>query len=63
MHLAIVPKTCPNCFGKKYRFRARRTIPASTSQPAAVETKYRCADCGHEWKVQVAANGVASQTN
>jgi DNA-directed RNA polymerase subunit M/transcription elongation factor TFIIS len=59
MHLAIVPKTCPNCFGKKYRFRARRTIPATGGRPAAIETKYRCAECGHEWKVRVPATAVA----
>ena len=28
---------------------------ASEGQEAAVETKYRCKACGHEWKVRVAA--------
>jgi DNA-directed RNA polymerase subunit M/transcription elongation factor TFIIS len=51
MHLAIVPKTCPECRCKKYHFRARRTVPAAGDRPASVETKYRCAECGHEWKV------------
>jgi transposase-like protein len=53
MHFAIVPKTCPECGSKRYRFRARRTLPAEAGKPAAVETKYRCAECEHEWKVRV----------
>jgi DNA-directed RNA polymerase subunit M/transcription elongation factor TFIIS len=60
MHPAIVPKTCPECQSKKYRFRARRTIPAAADRPAAIETKYRCAECNHEWKVQVAAHDMVS---
>lgn len=48
-------KTCPMYESSDYRFRARRTLPADPVKqtPAATETKYQCAACGHVWTVQV----------
>ena len=37
---------CPSC-GRQV------TIPAENGQPEAMETKYRCKSCEHEWKVRV----------
>jgi hypothetical protein len=50
-------KTCPKCGGGNYTFRSRKKIPANADQgeSEAVETKYRCATCQHEWKVRVPA--------
>jgi DNA-directed RNA polymerase subunit M/transcription elongation factor TFIIS len=52
----VVTKTCPKCGSGDYSFRSRKTIAAATekNEPAAVETKYRCKGCGHEWRVRVA---------
>ena len=47
-------KTCPKCGSEDYTFRSRKKIEATEGQEAAVETKYRCRGCGHEWKVRVA---------
>ncbi len=44
-------KTCPKCESNDYRFRGRKLV----EDRAGVETKYRCAPCGHTWKVRVAA--------
>ena len=49
-------KTCPKCGSGDYTFRSRKKIEAAEGQEAAVETKYRCKACGHEWKVRVAVN-------
>jgi transposase-like protein len=46
-------KTCPKCGSDDYTFRSRKKIEPAEGQPAAVETKYRCKACGHEWKVKV----------
>lgn len=46
-------KSCPKCQSKDYRFRARRQLPPEADRPAATETKYQCAACGHVWKVQI----------
>lgn len=53
MLLVKADKTCPKCESKEYRFRARRTLPADKGKPAATETKYQCAACGHQWAVRV----------
>jgi DNA-directed RNA polymerase subunit M/transcription elongation factor TFIIS len=47
-------RTCPKCGSGEYTFRGRKKIKAVDGQEAAVETKYRCKACGHEWKVRVA---------
>jgi DNA-directed RNA polymerase subunit M/transcription elongation factor TFIIS len=46
-------KTCPKCGSGEYMFRSRKKIEAADGQEAAIETKYRCKACGHEWKVRV----------
>ncbi len=48
-------RTCPECGSPDYSFRSRKKIEPGPGQPAAVETKYRCKACGHEWKVQTQA--------
>lgn len=47
-------KSCPKCGNSEYTFRGRKRIAAAPGQGEAVETKYRCKSCGHEWKVRVA---------
>jgi transposase-like protein len=47
-------KTCPQCGSGDYTFRSRKKIEPAEGREAAVETKYRCKACGHEWKVRVA---------
>lgn len=49
-------KTCPQCGSGDYAFRSRKKV-ADESGTEAVETKYRCKACGHEWKVKVAGKG------
>jgi DNA-directed RNA polymerase subunit M/transcription elongation factor TFIIS len=48
-------RTCPECGSGEYAFRSRKTIPAAPekNEPEAVETKYRCKACGHEWRERV----------
>jgi hypothetical protein len=46
-------KACPKCGSGDYAFRGRKRIEAAAGQEAAVETKYRCKACNHEWKVRV----------
>ena len=50
-------RTCPKCDSEDYQFRHRKQVEADAEkgEPAAVETKYRCRACGHEWRVRVAA--------
>lgn len=45
-------RCCPKCESKDYVFRGRKTLAADPAQetPAAVETKYHCRSCGHQWK-------------
>lgn len=50
-------RTCPDCGSGDYQFRSRKKVAAEGGQGEAVETKYRCKACGHEWRVRVAANG------
>ena len=54
---AFANRVCPECRSKDYAFRARRNFPAIAEHgsPAAVETKYRCRACGHEWKERLPA--------
>jgi DNA-directed RNA polymerase subunit M/transcription elongation factor TFIIS len=46
-------RTCPACGSTDYSFRSRKKIEAAEGQQPAVETKYRCKACGHEWKLRV----------
>lgn len=46
-------RSCPKCGGGNYAFRSRKQIEATPEQEAMLETKYRCKDCGHEWKERV----------
>jgi len=49
-------RSCPQCGSKDYVFRGRKKIAAKPDQPAAVETKYICRECGNEWKENVAVS-------
>jgi DNA-directed RNA polymerase subunit M/transcription elongation factor TFIIS len=50
-----VKKTSPACGSADYLFHSRKKMKANAenSEPAAVETKYRCKTCGNEWRVRV----------
>jgi hypothetical protein len=54
METQQVGRTCPKCGSSDYAFRGRKRIEPTEGLGAAVETKYRCKACGHEWKVRVA---------
>jgi DNA-directed RNA polymerase subunit M/transcription elongation factor TFIIS len=47
-------RTCPKCGSGNYQFRSRRKI-SEAGKPQAVETKYRCKACTHEWRDRVEA--------
>ena len=42
-------RCCPECKSTAYLFRSRKKI-VEDGKPEAVETKYRCKECGHEWR-------------
>ena len=48
-------RACPACKSTNYQFRHRKTIAPEpgTEGGEAVETKYRCKDCTHEWRERV----------
>jgi DNA-directed RNA polymerase subunit M/transcription elongation factor TFIIS len=48
----IEMKTCPKCGSGEYMFRGRKKVEAEEGKPKAVETKYKCKACGHEWRVK-----------
>jgi DNA-directed RNA polymerase subunit M/transcription elongation factor TFIIS len=48
-------RRCPECGSADYQFRSRKQIEAKGGQPEAVETKYRCKSCQHEWREPVEA--------
>jgi len=50
-------RTCPACGSTDYAFRSRNKLAAQPEQGEgeAVETKYHCQGCGHEWKVRAPA--------
>jgi transposase-like protein len=52
--MAQPAKTCPKCGSGDYTFRGRKKIEAAQGHEAAIETKYRCKPCGHEWTVREA---------
>lgn len=43
-------RVCPKCGSSEYLFRSRKQIEATAEQGPMLETKYRCKDCGKEWK-------------
>jgi DNA-directed RNA polymerase subunit M/transcription elongation factor TFIIS len=45
-------RACPKCGSADYQFRSRKKI-IEEGKPEAVETKYRCKKCDHEWRVKV----------
>ncbi len=47
-------RTCPKCGSPDYTFRSRKTVAPDPArgEAGAVETKYRCKGCGHEWKAR-----------
>jgi hypothetical protein len=50
-------KSCPKCGSGEYTFRGRKKIAPAPGhgEAEAVETKYRCKACAHEWKVTTPA--------
>jgi DNA-directed RNA polymerase subunit M/transcription elongation factor TFIIS len=52
-------KTCPACGSGNYIFRSRKKITPEPGQEGeeAIETKYRCKACEHEWRVKVPVKG------
>ncbi len=50
-----VLKSCPECGSHDYAFSGRKKIPADPKkgEAEAMETKYRCKKCEHEWKLRV----------
>jgi DNA-directed RNA polymerase subunit M/transcription elongation factor TFIIS len=46
-------RVCPKCGSAKYAFRSRKQIEATAETGPELETKFRCGDCGHEWKERV----------
>jgi hypothetical protein len=51
----------PGCGSKEYLFRGRKRVAGEPGKPQAVETKYRCKGCGHEWKVRVPEEELAGR--
>lgn len=56
MQRKLPARTCPACGSSDYVFRGRKRIApdASKGAEAAIETKYHCRGCGHEWRDRVA---------
>ncbi len=48
-------KTCPECGSNQYQFRSRKKVADEHGE--ATVTKYRCRDCGHEWRVRTPRTG------
>jgi DNA-directed RNA polymerase subunit M/transcription elongation factor TFIIS len=47
-----VKRMCPECGSDNYAFRGRKKILADekSNQIEAMETKFRCKACEHEWR-------------
>jgi hypothetical protein len=43
----------PACGSTDYVFKGWKRVPTEPGQAPAIETKYACRVCGHEWKVRV----------
>ncbi len=54
-----VRRTCPECESPDYAFRSRKKVSPEPGLGGgeAVETKYRCKACGHEWRVRAPMKG------
>jgi len=50
-------RCCPECGSKDYTFRGRKKVAAEAGRSDAVETKYRCRACGHEWRERLGEAG------
>ena len=48
-------RCCPECSSNQYVFRGRKKVAAEAEQPAGVETRYMCKECGHAWQKQPAS--------
>ena len=50
-------RTCPKCASAEYLFRGRKRVAPAPGLGGgeAIETKYRCKACGHEWRVRTPA--------
>jgi DNA-directed RNA polymerase subunit M/transcription elongation factor TFIIS len=50
----VIPngRSCPKCGSGDYQFRSRKKI-VEEEKSEAVETKYRCKACGHEWRERI----------
>jgi DNA-directed RNA polymerase subunit M/transcription elongation factor TFIIS len=42
-------RKCPACGSRDYLFRGRKKIAPRPGQGEAIETKFRCKPCAHEW--------------
>ena len=49
MDVTPTGRVCPKCGSSDYQFRSRKKVSEEGS-PEAVETKYRCKACTHEWR-------------
>jgi hypothetical protein len=49
MDVPTTGRACPECGSTDYQFRSRKKVIEEGS-PEAVETKYRCKACTHEWR-------------
>jgi hypothetical protein len=48
-------RSCLACGSTEYLFRSRKEIVPELGQSEGklIETKYRCKECGHEWRVHM----------
>jgi transposase-like protein len=49
-------RTCPACGSGDYAFRSRKKVESEPGKEE-VETKYRCKECQHDWRVRVPVKG------
>jgi DNA-directed RNA polymerase subunit M/transcription elongation factor TFIIS len=54
MEQQIGGRACPECGSGDFQFRSRKKV-TKEGKGEAVETKYRCKACGHEWRERTAA--------
>jgi hypothetical protein len=59
MDQPLAAKTCPQCGSGNYAFRSRKKVGPEPGQQGeeAIETKYRCKECSHEWRVRAPVTG------
>jgi hypothetical protein len=58
----VPARACPKCGSSDYAFRGRKRVAADPAkgEASAVETKYRCKSCSHEWRVRGQAPAAGS---